>query len=127
MLNAQHYYEELSIVLSNTKKPLTCAIRAVKDKVDYIKEPECHISYRYCDKCKKDMKEWFFSEYEPEELGNGDGLAPGQIIEVSNVEGYWIKQPFIAYYNVLFWCQHEEKKALAWKRARLPKKVDDEE
>lgn len=80
MLNAQHYYEELSIVLSNTKKPLTCAIRAVKDKVDYIKEPKCRISYRYCDKCKKDMKEWFFSEYEPEELINGDDLTQGQII-----------------------------------------------
>lgn len=127
MLNAQHYYDELSIVLSNTKKPLTCAIRAVKDKVDYIKEPKCRISYRYCDKCKKDMKEWFFSEYEPEELRNGDGLKPGQMIEIL-ANGEWYARKYLTYYNGLFWCINgcHEHDAVGWERARLPKKVDDE-
>lgn len=77
-----------------------------------------------CEECRKKSIAWLLSEYEPPELENGDSLKPGQIIEVNNVDGYWIARQFLAYYNGLFWCLQEDKKALAWKRARLPEKEE---
>lgn len=73
-----------------------------------------------CGTCREDNIKWLLSEYEPPELKNGDGLKPGQEIEVSwEGEGKWYTREFIAYFDGLFWCRNNSIYAVGWEHARL--------
>lgn len=104
--------------------PFNCIVSRVRRGVSL--KTSC-VDIVGCAECKKDNINWLLSEYEPQELKNGDGLKPGQLIEVYK-KGYWEEEEFLFYANGRFWVLYDSPDmAVGWTRARLPKKVDDEE
>lgn len=125
MLNIEKYLgaikEELSKDACASKSCLVAKVRGGGRK------PNC--DNRLCRDCEEASVDWLFSEYTPPLLENGDGLKPGDWIEVSDDRVTWYKHCFACYYNTMFfvagdvWSKSFDEngtKITGWKYARLP-------
>lgn len=106
MLNFDKYRERILELINDNGFSGAAAICTVADTIQYMK-----------------ALEWVVSEYTPC-LKDGDGLAPGECIEVRDYEDEdWLLVEFIAYYDGLFICRRvnaNKYDVTAWDMARKP-------
>ena len=76
---------------------------------------------------------WLFEEYVQPTLKDGSGLKPGQVIEVQNSKGEWLRRQFLCYHLNAFYVIGDEAFSegaenanttafLAYAKARLPER-----
>ena len=98
MKNIDKYRDEINRWLE-TEKPL-CNLRYALEKA---KCPDM-----LCQECREDTFKWLCKEYEPPLLKNGDGLKPGDWLEIEDDnDGRWYKGRFIGYLDGRFYVKHE--------------------
>lgn len=99
MLNVDKYREDIMSKGADTNM-LDCYIAALRGIKDC---GNCE-----CDACMRESFRWLFSEYEPPLLENGDGLNPGDWLEIEDDnDGRWYKGRFIGYLYGRFYVKHE--------------------
>lgn len=99
MLNVDKYREAIMSEDVDTNE-LDCHIAALRGIKDC---GNCE-----CDACMRESFRWLFSEYEPPLLENGDGLNPGDWLEIKDDnDGRWYKGRFIGYLYGRFYVKHE--------------------
>lgn len=102
MLNFDKYRKEIDDYITTEKDlgGIDCKIatlRRIRNCEDYE-----------CDVCMRESLRWLFSEYEPPMLENGDGLKPGDWLEIEDDnDGRWYKGRFIGYLYGRFYVKHE--------------------